>query len=88
MAAKQYRVHWEIDIWAGSARQAARCARQIQLDPENTATVFEVVDFGSEKKTLQTVDILKSLPVKKRKKLQAGLKLEADNLSRGEYEVH
>jgi hypothetical protein len=32
-----YRVTWAIDIQADSARAAARKARDIQLDPANTA---------------------------------------------------
>jgi hypothetical protein len=37
-----YRVTWEIDIEADSARDAARKAQEIQLDPSSTATVFKV----------------------------------------------
>jgi hypothetical protein len=37
-----YRVSWEIDIEADSARDAARKAQDIQLDPSSTATVFKV----------------------------------------------
>lgn len=39
-----YRVMWKIDIYAESAEQAAQIAREIQSDPESTATVFEVYD--------------------------------------------
>ena len=41
-----FRVLWEIDIEAGTAQQAAKQARAIQLDPESTATVFDVRRFG------------------------------------------
>lgn len=37
-----YRVKWEIDIDADSPREAAEKAREIQLDPESQATVFEI----------------------------------------------
>ena len=37
-----YRVRWDVDIEAGSAEQAARCAKAMQQDPESTANVFDV----------------------------------------------
>jgi hypothetical protein len=37
-----YRVTWEIDIEADSARDAAQRAQDIQRRPGSTATVFEV----------------------------------------------
>jgi hypothetical protein len=37
-------VRWEITVDAESPEEAARVAREIQLDPESTATVFEVED--------------------------------------------
>lgn len=40
---EEYRVIWVIDLEAGSAREAAEQARQIQLQPFSTATVFEVM---------------------------------------------
>lgn len=42
MLMPDYRVRWEIDIDADSPREAAEKAREIQLDPESTAIVFEV----------------------------------------------
>lgn len=42
-----YRVVWEIDICAGSPRQAAETALRIQRDAESTATVFEVIPMKS-----------------------------------------
>jgi hypothetical protein len=37
-----YRVKWEIDIEAASAKKAAEEALKIQRDPESIATVFMV----------------------------------------------
>jgi hypothetical protein len=39
----EYRVRWEIDLSALSALDAARRARDVQLQPESLATFFEVV---------------------------------------------
>ena len=39
---KPYRVMWEIDVDAGSPREAAIKALEIQRDPESTAVVFKV----------------------------------------------
>ena len=60
----EYRVVWAIDIMAGSARQAARCARDIQLDPDSLATFFDVADAKTGK-LITTVDLSK--PARKRK---------------------
>jgi hypothetical protein len=38
----EYNVVWRIDIEAGTPVQAAKLARAIQLDPESTATVFQI----------------------------------------------
>jgi hypothetical protein len=38
----EYVVRWEIDLTADDPRDAARHAREAQLDPETTAVVFEV----------------------------------------------
>lgn len=40
----EYRVMWEIDIEANSPEEAAFKARMIQLKPDSTAVVFNVVD--------------------------------------------
>lgn len=48
MEEKQYRVTWEIDIWAESPRAAAEEALDIQRDRGGVATVFEVKEFDSE----------------------------------------
>jgi hypothetical protein len=42
MANKEYRVKWEIDIYAKSPKAAAKKALKIQRDPKSTATVFDV----------------------------------------------
>ena len=39
-----FKVIWEIDIEADSPEQAAKIAREIQLDTESTATIFTVED--------------------------------------------
>jgi len=38
----RYLVRWEIDIEAESEQEAAEKARTIQMNPESTATVFDV----------------------------------------------
>lgn len=43
-----YRVTWVIDIEAENALDAACYARDIQLDPNNTATVFDVSNSSGE----------------------------------------
>lgn len=44
---QEYRVVWEIELVAGSPREAAQRSLEIQRDPSSTATVFEVYDeFG------------------------------------------
>jgi len=40
---KNYLVRWEIDIEAEDEFEAAKMAREIQLDPKSTATIFEVM---------------------------------------------
>ena len=37
-----YIVTWHIELTAATPREAAQQAREIQLDPESTATVFEI----------------------------------------------
>jgi hypothetical protein len=37
-----FKVTWEIDIEANDHIEAARLAREIQLDPDSSATVFNV----------------------------------------------
>jgi hypothetical protein len=50
---KEYRVKWEIDVIAGSMREAAERAREIQLDHDSTAVVFEVREMGK----VETIDL-------------------------------
>ena len=38
----RFTIKWEIDLDADNAEAAAGLAREIQLDPESTATVFTV----------------------------------------------
>lgn len=38
----EFTVTWTIDLDADSAQEAAQRAREIQRDPESTATFFEV----------------------------------------------
>lgn len=38
----EYRIVWEIDLYADSPREAATAAHHIQQDPYSTATVFTV----------------------------------------------
>jgi len=42
-----YRVIWRIDIQAKSAVAAAQCARDVQRDPESSASLFEVIECPS-----------------------------------------
>jgi hypothetical protein len=53
----RYIVTWQIDIEAGSPRQAAQQALDIQRDSESTATYFEVRKFNTQ--TVTAVDLLK-----------------------------
>jgi hypothetical protein len=57
-AQKQYRVIWEIDIWAKSPTAAAKEARKIQQDVMSTASFFTVRSMRWNGK-----DILVELPV-------------------------
>lgn len=41
-ASTEYRVTWVVEVTATSPVAAAVKARQMQLDPNSTATVFEV----------------------------------------------
>jgi hypothetical protein len=58
---RHYRVRWEIDLWAWSPKDAARKARETQLNPDNIATVFNcqsVLKDGKMGKCTQ-VDLLR-----------------------------
>jgi len=39
---KEYRVIWEVELYAASPRDAAQKALEMQRDPDATATVFDV----------------------------------------------
>jgi len=49
---KEYLVTWQIEIYAGSAEEAAREALEIQRDQESIANVFTVSDGETE----ETID--------------------------------
>lgn len=53
----EYKVTWSIEVDAESPKDAARISRQIQLDSNSTATVFDVTD---EKGNVTTVDLRES----------------------------
>lgn len=40
----EYRVTWVIDVDADTPEDAARKAREYQIDPDSTANVFDVVN--------------------------------------------
>ena len=45
-----YIVTWRIELTAETPQEAIRQAREIQLDPNNTATFFEVaIDYEFQK---------------------------------------
>jgi hypothetical protein len=48
-AAMEFRVIWEIDIEATGPKEAAQQAREIQLIPGMSATVFDVWAYTAEK---------------------------------------
>jgi hypothetical protein len=53
-----YRVRWEIDIFdVDSPRAAAEQAREIQLQPDNIANVFEVAK-STNPNDFETIDLL------------------------------
>jgi len=58
---KRYRVSWEIDVYAGSRRQAAETALRIQQDIESIALVFNVGEFNPNEMLMEMheVDLLK-----------------------------
>lgn len=57
----EYRVVWEIDVVAASAREAAEAARTIQKNPGSHATVFQVSD-GKETVRVDLLEPLDDLP--------------------------
>lgn len=51
---KNFRVIWEIDIEAETAREAAEDALKIQRNPNSIATVFNVVPEDGD---METIDV-------------------------------
>ncbi len=49
MAGPEYVVIWRVELDADSPYDAARQARNIQLDPESAATLFEVIDSEGQR---------------------------------------
>jgi hypothetical protein len=58
-----YHVTWVIDVEARSPKGAAQKARKIQLDPESTATVFEVYKIPKKLTKAQMRHGLKTVTV-------------------------
>jgi hypothetical protein len=57
-----YRIRWEIDLEATSAKKAAKMALEIQRDPESIATVFDVAKRKNDSVmigdlTFRTIDL-------------------------------
>jgi len=50
---KEYKVIWEIDLWAENPEDAAKKALAVQRDPDSLATVFTV---GNETIDLDEVE--------------------------------
>jgi hypothetical protein len=57
-----YRVFWVVDVDADTPEQAARLAREIQLDPTSTATVFDVAEAADFVLGTTRVDVSATLP--------------------------
>jgi len=49
---EMYNVMWSIDLEADSPGEAARVAREIQLDPDSLATSFTVIDENDQPYTV------------------------------------
>lgn len=58
-----YVVSWSIDIEASSPEDAATRAREIMLDPESIATVFEVTNAKLKEVVIVDLEELKTLHV-------------------------
>jgi|SoiMethySBSTD1v2_1073268.scaffolds.fasta_scaffold5007237_2 hypothetical protein len=62
----EYLVRWEINVSADSHREAAKQARQAQIRPGTTATVFEVsrrpATIGGRRGAWVTVDLDETAP--------------------------
>ncbi len=51
-----YLIKWEVDIEADSPQEAAKIAREMQLDPDSEAVVFDVTHPTTKEVT--TVDLM------------------------------
>lgn len=49
----EFKVMWEIEVYADSAEEAARKALAIMQDPESRATVFEVIKMEAHGEEVQ-----------------------------------
>lgn len=52
-----YRVGWEVDVFADSPAEAAMEARRIQLDPDSDALCFDVRETYPEDAAFELVDL-------------------------------
>lgn len=53
----EFLVSWEIELGADSPRDAARRAREIQLDPSNYASKYEVKRMETNDTDWQAIDL-------------------------------
>ena len=58
----EYLVTWKIDVEADSPQEAAQMAREIQQDPESTATVFLVAPKDAPRHA-QQIDLIPAMDV-------------------------
>jgi hypothetical protein len=61
-----YHITWTIEVDADTAIEAAREARNIQLDPESNAVVYEVAMRGKYLNQLPLMIDLDNLPTRSR----------------------
>ena len=54
--AEEYHIRWEIELMAGSHREAAEAARMIQRNPLSWAVVFTVTDGSGETRRIDLLD--------------------------------
>ncbi len=60
----EYRVVWEIEVYATNPRQAAKEALLIQRDPESRATVFDVYRIDTTEEADALTLLAQSEPVR------------------------
>lgn len=58
---KEYRVTWVIDLYAGSPREAAELALEIQRDPVSIATIFDVQELHRINSWKKKGNVLKAI---------------------------